>query len=211
MRGRSTTDGRALALGVALLVGLAGCRPEPAEVREARPLLRDFATALRSRDEVRLRDLATCVVETAGVLDARLRYLEPLGDVRRAALDSLATLYRDAQRIADSLYTAAPDSAADLESRFDRTRSLARRAAATRAAVHAAERSGSASSVASRDAGRETLRTLRAHLLVRYGGESVGPTPIERDTIVRMIRAPGGGWVIYAFDLASDAPGPLPY
>ena len=217
MRGRSSTDALSLAiraavtLGAALLVGLAGCRPEPTEVREARPVIREFSTALRSQDEARLRSLATCVVEAAGVLDARLRYIEPPGEIRRAALDSLATLYGNAHRMADSLYTSAPDSVADLESRFDRTRSLARRAATTRAALHAAERSAAATSVPSGDSGREALRTLRAHLLVRYGGDTVGPAPIERDTIVRLIRAPGGAWVVYAFDLASDAPGPLPY
>ena len=155
--------------------------------------------------------MATCVVEGAGVLDARLRYVEPPADVNLAALDSLAALYEAAHRVADSLYTAAPDSSPDLESRFDRARSLARRAATTRAAVHAAERSEAGSSVAARDRNRATLRALRAHLLVRYGGDAVGPAPVERDTIVRLIRAPGGRWIVYAFDLASDAPGPLPF
>jgi hypothetical protein len=174
-------------------------------------VLQAFASALRSHDEVRLRALATCVVEANGVLDARIRYIEPPGSFRKTSLDSLGALYRDAQRIADSLYMAAPDSAADLESRFDRTRSLARRAAVTRAALHAADRSGASSVSPGEGVGEETLRTLRAHLLVRYGGNAVGPAPVERDTVVRLIRAPGGSWVVYAFDLASDAPGPLPY
>lgn len=211
MRGRSSTDAGPLLLALVLAGALAGCRPEPADVREVRPVLREFSGALRSRDETRLRDLATCVVEAAGVLDARLRYVEPAKDVSLAALDSLAASYEDAHRIADSLYTAAPDSSADLEARFERARSLARRAATTRAAVHAAERSGAASTIAPPERGRETLRALRAHLLLRYGGDAVGPSPVERDTIVRLIRAPGGRWIVYAFDLASDPPGPLPF
>ncbi|HEU4724231.1 MAG TPA: hypothetical protein VFU59_02930, partial [Candidatus Eisenbacteria bacterium] len=123
------------------------------------------------------------------------------------ALDSLVRLYAEAQRLADSLYAAAPDSAADLEKRFERGRGLARRAAATRAARRAAD-------LSSRDhppGADAALTSVRAHVLVRFAGEAVGPDAIERDTIVRLLRAPGGAWIVYAFDLASDAPGPLPY
>ena len=55
------------------------------------------------------------------------------------------------------------------------------------------------------------LKTIRAHVLVRFAGEAVGPAASDRDTIVRLVRAPGGVWVVYSFDLASDSPGPLPY
>jgi hypothetical protein len=180
-------------------------------VRDARSKVLEFTDALRARDDALLRSLATCVIETAGVRDARLRYLEPPRSIRFGALDSLSNLYAEAHRIADSLYAAAPDSAADLEARFDRARSLARRAAATRAALRAAEQSGSSTPARSASARDGELRSIRAHVLVRYGGVAVGPDPIDRDTLVRLIRAPGGGWVVFAFDLASDSPGPLPY
>lgn len=205
MRGRSSTD----LLGLALLAGLiaGGCRPEPPDLRDARAAVKEFSTALRRHDGERLRAMAACIVSTEGVRDARLRYLEPIRAVRAAALDSLVTLYTEAHRLADSVYAAAPDSAADLESRFERARNLGRRAAATRAARRGAEESRS-DGVSSANT---ELKTIRAHVMVRFAGEAVGPAAIDRDTIVRLVRAPGGVWVVYAFDLASDSPGPLPY
>jgi hypothetical protein len=184
-------------------------------VRTARSKVQEFADALRACDDSRLRALATCVITTAGIRDARLRYLEPPRSIAPAALDSLSALYAEGHRIADSLYTAAPDSAADLESRFARARSLALRAATTRAALRAAAQSSSSATIppaASAKAGSAPgLRAIRAHLMVRFAGDAVGPDPIDRDMIVRMLRAPGGPWVVFACDLASDAPGPLPF
>ena len=203
-----------LAVGVLTLVA-AGCRPEDPAIHDARRALRHFTVALRAQNEAELRALATCVVEAAGVQDARLRHFESLRTIRLASLDSLAIRYGQAQWIADSLYTAAPDSTGDLEKRFERTRNLARRAALTRAALRAADQSMAALSApakASMPAGSNPiLQTIRAHLLVRYAGAAVGPAPIDRDVVVRLLRAPAGPWVVYGYDLASDAPGPVPF
>ncbi len=201
---------RAAFVGAVLAVLIAtGCSLDPPDVRDAKTSVRAFATALRLHDAERLRSISSCVVATEGISDARFRYLDPLRRTTVAALDSLAALYSEAQRLADSSYAAAPDSAADLESRFERARSLARRAATTRAARRAADISGAGAGAAASTAA--TLRSIRAHVLVRFAGEAVGPAAIERDTIVRLLRAPGGAWIVYAFDLASDAPAPLPY
>lgn len=208
----------ALALSLAALFGfgMEGCQHEPQERREARAAVERFASALRAHDDSQLRALATCVVETGAVHDVRLRRMEPVRSIGRAALDSLSDLYAEAHRLADSIYVAAPDSAADLEHRFDRTRDLARRAEVTRSAIRAAEQSARDAPRAAADGGGRPndggeLQTLRAHLMVRYAGDAVGPSPVDRDTIVRLLRAPGGPWVVFAFDFASDAPGPLPY
>lgn len=191
----------------ATFLALSGCSLDPPEVREAKSAARTFASALRLHDADRLQSLSSCVVATEGIADARFRYLEPPLKTSVAALDSLALLYSEGHRMADSSYAAAPDSTADLEARFERARNLARRAATTRAARRAADRSSAGLTVPS-DA---TLRSVRAHVLVRFAGEAIGPAPIERDTVVRLLRAPGGSWIVYAFDLASDAPAPLPY
>ena len=214
MRGRSNTERRplgalaALGVGATLAVLIAtGCRPDPPEIREARRVAKDFATAIRLHDAAKLRDIASCVVATDGIQDAHVRYLDPPQFIRPAGLDSLILLYAEAQRLADSSYSAAPDAAADLEARFERARSLARRAAATRAARRAvdASRGGQTSGA------QMEVKSIRAHLLVKFAGGAVGPVPVERDTIVRLLHTPGGSWIVYAFDLASDAPGPLPY
>ena len=194
-------------MAVFAALALPGCRLESPEIRDAKETAKDFATALRTHDDERLRTLASCVVATDGIQDARFRYLEAPQTTRPAALDSLLLLYGEAQRLADSVYTTAPDSTADLEARFDRAQSLARRATTTRAARRAVEASRNGDPPPP-DA---ELRSIRAHVLVRFAGKAVGPGAIERDTIVRLLRAPGGTWIVYSFDLASDTPGPLPY
>lgn len=211
---RSSTSVPTAVLAAGLLaLALAGCRPDDPAVRDARLAVRHFVVALRAQNEAQLRSLATCVVEDAGVQDARLRRFESLHSIHLASLDSLAILYGQAQWIADSLYTAAPDSTSDLEKRFERTREWARRAAMARAALRAADQSMAAAPTpkATSVVPNPALQTIRAHLLVRYAGTAVGPAPIERDVVVRLLRAPGGPWVVYGFDLASDAPGPVPF
>ena len=209
MRGRSSTDLYARLIGLVLLVSLSlsGCHSDPPMIRDAKVVAKEFSAALRRHDADRLRALAACIISTEGVRDARLRYLEPPLSIRAIALDSLAAHYASSHRMADSVYSSAPDSAASLEARFEQSRSMARRAAVTRAALRAADQSRSYAA----PRGDVELMTIRAHVMVRFTGEAVGPDAIDRDTVVRLIRAPAGVWVVYAFDLASDSPGPLPY
>ncbi|HEU4334017.1 MAG TPA: hypothetical protein VFT32_05930, partial [Candidatus Eisenbacteria bacterium] len=68
-----------------------------------------------------------------------------------------------------------------------------------------------AESAAPRDDSDDALQSIRAHVVVRYAGPAVGPDRIERDMVVRLLRAPGGPWIVYAFDLASDPLGPIPF
>jgi hypothetical protein len=193
----------------------AACDRESAEIREARGAAASFVSALKSGDAARLRAMATCAVSSEGVRDARLRYFEPSRRVTLSQLDSLLAVYAEEHRRADSLYASAPDSASNLEAHFERARDFGRRSAITRAARRAAERSVTpepTTSAAARSApAAATLRTVRAHLLVRFAGPAVGPSPIDRDTILRLLRAPGGTWVVYAWDPAADVPPPLPY
>ncbi|HSQ58988.1 MAG TPA: hypothetical protein VLT84_00925, partial [Acidobacteriota bacterium] len=108
--------------------------------------------------------------------------------------------------------------APEVEERFRVAREWARREMTVRAAVRAARQSardrdaalpGEAATRAGSDDG--ALQSVRAHAVVRYAGPAVGPDRIDRDVVIRLLRAPGGPWIVYAFDLASDPPGPIPF
>jgi hypothetical protein len=105
-----------------------------------------------------------------------------------------------------------------VEERFRLAREWARRETTVRAAVRAARQSArdrdaapAAGLGSPHDEGDGALQSIRAHVMVRYAGPAVGPDRIERDMVVRLLRAPGGPWIVYAFDLASDPIGPIPF
>jgi hypothetical protein len=49
-------------------------------------------------------------------------------------------------------------------------------------------------------------RTLR--MRVRYAGEAVGPRAIDKEVLLRLIRAPGGQWIAFSFYSKEDDPRP---
>jgi hypothetical protein len=210
----------AIALALTLLAATSGCATDPPDVREGKAALDVFLRDVRAHDAARLRARATCIVSTEGIRDARLRHVEPIRRVTVAALDSLVARYAVAQQEAESTYARTPDDNPSVEDRFHALREWGRRAETVRAARRAAEQSareasqeddGHASAALRGDAAADPLLSLRAHVLVQYAGPAVGPDRVERDVIVRLLRAPGGAWVVYAFDLASDPPGPIPF
>jgi hypothetical protein len=221
VRGRSSTDlrrlrGRAGRLShfliVAAFLGAApGCRPDPPDVRTAKTTLAEFVHELRAHDDAALRARTTCLIPTEAIRDARVRSLEPPRSVAVGSLDSLDARYAHAHRAADSLYALTPDTDPAVEERFQVVREWGRRAATVRAARRAATRSAESGDGPTRTAPQTPLVSIRAHVVVHYAGPAVGPDRIERDVEVRLLRAPAGRWVVYAFDLASDPPGPLPF
>ncbi len=231
MRARSSTDAArprplrrslrsAAAAGILLAAALAvaACATDPPAVRDVKRETGSLLDDLRRHDDAALRRRATCLLSADGIADARIRRVEPLREIGLAALDSLAIRYDAAHREADSLYAATPDSAGDVESRFQIAREWGRRAATLRAARRAATRSAEAAAAGASAPGRTprapsdaALEAARVHVTVRYAGPEVGPDRIDRDVVVRLLRAPGGPWIVYSFDLASDPPGPIPF
>ena len=219
MRGRSSTDaGRsrrgaahAVALIAVVLLAAAGCRTDPPAARAAKGALSEFLRDLRAHDEAALRARASCLIATEAVRDTRLRYVEPPRSVTLGALDSLVARYSAALLRSDSLYRMTPDTDPNVEARFQSVRAWGRRAETVRAARRAATRSLDAPGGAGEADPALLLTSVRAHVMVQYAGPAVGPDRIERDAVIRLLRADRGAWIVYAFDLASDPPGPIPF
>jgi len=219
VRGRSSTDARRprpraaapLALIALAILPAAGCRTDPPDVRAAKRAVSEFLRHLRDHDEPALRARATCLIPSEAVRDARLRYVDPPRTIAIATIDSLVTHYAAGHLNADSLYTRTPDTDPEVESRFQSVREWGRRANTVRAARRAAARSAEGVAGTPSDGPVKPCLSVRAHVMVQYAGPAVGPDRIERDMVLRLLRAPGGPWIVYAFDLASDPPGPIPF
>ena len=52
------------------------------------------------------------------------------------------------------------------------------------------------------------LETRIVHARFRYAGPLVGPRPVDKEEIVRLLRVPGGRWVVFSVYLAEDDPRP---
>src|SRR5439155_9646965 len=107
-----------------------------------------------------------------------------------------------AQRSADSSWAKA--SEANANSLFRRARIRSDQASIYRNAARAVPVSAPGAEL-----GRDTLleiRTVRAR--VRYAGPVVGPRPVDKEEILRLLRAPGGKWIIFSKYLVEDDPAP---
>ncbi|MGE5179961.1 MAG: hypothetical protein ACM3PF_12810 [Bacteroidota bacterium] len=115
--------------------------------------------------------------------------VEALRLVPAATLDSLAEAAR-VEAIADSAGFARATEL-DADSLWLRMDAARRRAELYRDALAAAVRS----------VGRRTaslVRTCRVHVRIRWGGPLVGPQPVDREHILRLLAAPGGPWVVFS-------------
>ncbi len=52
------------------------------------------------------------------------------------------------------------------------------------------------------------LETRSVRVRIRYAGPLIGPGPVDREEIMRLLRTPGGTWIVFSLYLAIDDPGP---
>ena len=181
---------------------LAGCAREAPDVREARKAAHDYLRALARRDVKEIGERSTCLASTNSFVGGRVLKVDAPRRIRMAALDSLARVAIYAQRSADSSWAKASEANAD--SLFRRARILSDQASIYRNAARAVPVSAAGAVL-----GRDTLleiRTVRAR--VRYAGPVVGPRPVDKEEILRLLRAPGGKWIIFSKYLVEDDPAP---
>ena len=105
-------------------------------------------------------------------------------------------------RSADSSWARASDWNAD--SLFRWARVLSNRAAVYRNAVRAVPVSLPGSVVGS----DSTLETRIVRARVRYAGPVIGPRPVDKEELLRLLRVRGGKWIVFSKYLVEDDPQP---
>ena len=121
-----------------------------------------------------------------------------------ATLDSLARSASATHRMLDSLWVLVPEAATD--SLFLRSRLFARRHLLYRNALRAA----SLSLDGETPPDEAVIRTCRIRARIRYAGQFIGPKPIDRQHVLRLLAAPGGRWIVFSVHLREDDPRPEP-
>jgi hypothetical protein len=107
-----------------------------------------------------------------------------------AALDSLAAAA--AAEAGDDSIAFAGATEVDADSLWLRQDAARRRAELYRDALAAASRS------AGRHGANNLLRACRVHVRIRWGGPLVGPQPVDREHILRLLAIPGGPWIVFS-------------
>ncbi len=190
----------ALKTALALTLLLAGCSREAPDAREVRLAAEGYFKALSRRDSKEVAERSTCLVTIPAA--GRVLAIEPPGGVRMGTLDSLVRVSISEQHTADSTWARASDQTGD--SLFRQARLISNRAAVYRSAARAIPLSSPGRIVAS-DSTLET-RVVRARF--RYAGAFVGPKPIDREMRVRLLRAPGGKWIVFSVYVREEDPAP---
>lgn len=155
---------------------------------------------LAKRDVKGVAERSTCLVGAGAIVGGRVLEIEPPRPVAVGTLDSLARVSGTTQRSADSSWAHADESTAD--SLFRIARLLSLRASVYRNAVRAVSLS-SPGTLAGRDSVTET-RAVRVR--IRYAGAVIGPKAVDKEEIVRLLRVPGGKWIVFSVYLVSDDP-----
>lgn len=201
-RANQSARARAIPCALTLALLLAGCAREAPDVREVRTATHDYLRALARRDVKEIAERSSCVVSANSFAGGRVLRVEPARWVRMGTLDSLSSISVAVQRTADSTWAYANEATAD--SLFRRARHVSNESAVYRNAARAAQVSAPGAVV-----GRDSmLETRIVHARFRYAGPLVGPRPVDKEEIVRLLRVPGGRWVVFSVYLAEDDPRP---
>jgi len=199
------TRGRALALvppAVFILSMAAGCAREPQEVHEARLAAERFVAALAAKDLAQVRERATCVVSMQSVQGGNVLRIDPLRRFPLSTLDSLALSASRARQRAESLWVEA--TGGDKEARFDE----ARRASRLEVTYRNAQRAVAVSRPDVLHDSGTLLETRSIRMRVRYAGSVIGPKPVDREMILRLLKAPAGKWIAFSLLTVEDDPRP---
>jgi hypothetical protein len=193
----------ALSLSAAAAAVLfSGCSREAPDRREVRHAAKQYLSALARQDVAGVQRLATCVVGMTSVQGGQVLTIGEPRRVTLGTLDSLCAAIAVTHRSADSLWAGVDESKAD--SLFQVRRRLGYLESVYRNAIRAVDRSHP-DTLFSASTALET-RTLRVR--VRYGGPLVGPSPVDREEILRLLRAPAGRWIAFSMFLTTDDPDP---
>jgi len=193
-----------LAATLGLALGTAGCARDRGDTRAARFAAERYLDALGRNDLTLLRQRSTCSVPSQSIVGGIVLRVEFPRSATLAMLDSLARSAARVHRTLDSLWTLVPEEAVD--SLFVRSQLFARRHVLYRNALRAA----SLSLDGEEPPADALIRTCRIRARIRYHGPLVGPKPIDREHVLRLLAAPGGRWIVFSAHLRQDDPHPEP-
>jgi hypothetical protein len=190
-------------LAVALLaLVLAGCAREKPDVQAVRKASERYLRALGRKELDVLRTTSTCVVSMNTIAGGRVLSIGPAEPGRVSGLDSILVAAESDQRRADSLwYRASP---ANADSLYRWRRRLGLRYVVCRNAQRAALLSLPDSAIT----GATPIETRRVLVRVRYAGALIGPRPVDREEVLRLLKAGAGHWIAYSLYLTRDDPMP---
>jgi hypothetical protein len=191
-----------VAAAAALAALLAGCARETPDVHEVRLAAERYVDALAHKDLQQIRARSTCVVAYQSLKGGNVLQIGDPHHVTVGVIDSLVHAAGEAHRGADSAWVVAPDSIRDQLSKHAMT--IAKLHFVYRSALRALTLSRPDSLLGS-DAVLET-RTVRVR--VRYAGEAVGPRAVDKEILLRLVRAPRGQWIAFSFYSKEDDPRP---
>ena len=175
---------------------------EAPDVREVRTSTEEYLRVLVKGDVKGVAERSTCLVGAGTLVGGQILRIEPPRTISMAMLDSLVKDAVGNQKSADSAWAYADEITAD--SLFQRARLIALRSAVYRNAVRAVSLSAPGT-VVGRDSTVET-RVVRARF--RYAGAAIGPKAVDREEILRLVRAPAGKWIVFSVYLVPDDPRP---
>jgi hypothetical protein len=189
------------ALAAALLL-LAGCAREAPDVQDVRQASNRYLKALVRKDVDQVKRSATNLVSMASIVGGRVIQIGPAVGKNVGVLDSLLQTTDRQRARADSLWTHADD--ADADSLFRRVRLLNRRYVTLRLAQRAAHVSLPESLLTT----SLPIQLRRVRVRIRFAGDRVGPKPVDREMILRLLRAGRGDWIVFSLYLPSEDPFP---
>ena len=193
------------ALALSLVAGgLAGCGRESQDSRGARLAAERYLDALSRDDLTSLRLRSTCVIPSQSIVGGVVLRVAAPRSISMAKLDSLARAAAAGHRALDSLWALGKDESVD--SLFLRSRVMAHRHGLYRNAIRAASLSLDGEEVAE----NVVVRTCRIRVRIRYHGPLVGPKPVDREHVLRLLAAPGGRWIVFSAHLREEDPRPEP-
>jgi hypothetical protein len=181
---------------------LAGCAREAPDTREVRKSAEEYFKALERRDVKEIAERSTCLTSTNSFVGARVLRIRPAQHLRMAALDSLVRSSFAAQKMTDSSWAYANEATA--ESLFTRVRYFSNLASLYRNAFRAVPLSSPGTVVAA----DSTLETREIRARFRYAGPVVGPKPVDREQLLRILRVPGGKWIVFSVFPIEEDPKP---
>ena len=190
------------AVAILAVAVLAGCTREPPQVHEARLTANRFLRALAQKDVDALRQGSTCVVAMQWIRGGNVLQIGPVQRLTIGMLDSLIMSTERAHQTADSIWMRGADE--ERETLFQ----ASKRTGALEAVYRNALRAVSLSSPTSLPISSTILETRAIRVRIRYAGEPVGPKPVDREEILRLLRVPAGKWIAFSLYTTEDDPRP---